>query len=95
MRVIGKRVRPPKIAKYVNWDVRETGAKLDFKKRDASLPNGRRYLYLGWWTWEDLDYLLANLSFDEFRQVIRHQAFQNAQLYLDRKKVRDAQNGQD
>ena len=82
-------IKPPKIGRYTYWDVRANGYKLDYKKRDSSLPGGWRYLYLGFWSRADMLALVLELSPEDVVRVLRVEMNKNAKLYLKRKQEQD------
>lgn len=82
-------IKPPRIGPYTYWDVRANGYKLDYKKRDSSLPGGWRYLYLGFWSRADMLALVSELSPEDVVKVLRVEMNKNAKLYLKRKQERD------
>lgn len=82
-------LKPPSLGEYIYWDNRPSGHRLDYRKRNASQPGGFDYLYLGWWSREDMAALLTQLSADDALRVLRVECKKNAELYLKKKKERD------
>lgn len=80
---------PPPLGKYIYWDKRASGYKLDYKKRNSNSLSGFDYLYLGYWSMADLINIMTELSPGEAVQVFLAEANRNAKLYLKRKRERD------
>ena len=84
--------KPPSMGKYTYWDVRASGFRLEYKKRDASQlkkPVGWRYLYFGYWSRADMLALMTELSPDELMRVLHVEANRTAKRFLERKKGRE------
>lgn len=82
-------LKPFPIGKYLYWDRRATGFRLDYKKRDKSYPSGWKYLYLGFWSHADMLALMTELTPSDCISVIRREAQANALKYLKRRKQRE------
>lgn len=85
--------KPPSMGKYTYWDVRASGFRLEYKKRDASQitrkPIGWKYLYFGYWSRADMLALMTELSPDELMRVLHFEANRTAKRFLERKKERE------
>lgn len=84
------KINPPSLGKYLYWNERTTGFRLDYRKRNMLSPTGFDYLYLGWWSKTDLLALFLELSPEDLMRVLRSEANRNAKRYLERKAERDA-----
>jgi len=81
-------LKPPSLGKYLYWDSRATGHKLDYRKRKPQTDNEWDYLYLGFWSTADMLAILTELPLDDAIRVFRTEANRNAKLYLKRKEER-------
>lgn len=85
--------KPPSMGKYVYWDVRASGFRLEYKKRNASQvskkPVGFDYLYFGYWSRADMLALMTELSPDELMRVLHYEANRTAKKFLERQKERE------
>ncbi len=82
-------LKPPSLGRYIYWDSRSSGHKLDYRKRNKTVPSGFDYLYLGYWSPADILAILTELSADDALRVFRTEANRTAKLYLQRKKERE------
>lgn len=82
-------INPPQVGRYLYWDNRQSGHRLEFKKRDPAAKKGWRYLYMGFWSRADMIALLTELDTGDALKVLRAEANRNAGLYLKRKKEKE------
>lgn len=76
---------------YTYWEKRRHGFRLDYRRRAHGTETGFNYLYLGFWSFEDLEQIEARTeSKEEFNDCIRYQANENAKAYIARKVAKEA-----